>query len=118
VDQFIETWASESAMFDGDLRKDLFERLVQVWAEDICRMASCGWCEHAAWPDDLYLNVDDLRHARAHLVGKLPVTDGRDSVADWEVDSGSDYGGDNLSRKRKGRKQNQKKRARRTKCVD
>jgi hypothetical protein len=50
VDQFIETWALEAAVFRG--QKESFEQLVGLWTTDIGNHGSCAWCAAAGEPGD------------------------------------------------------------------
>lgn len=63
VDQFIETWALDAALFRS--RDDSFEQLVALWATDMRDRGSCAWCAAAGEPGRSV--QDSQEHARAHL---------------------------------------------------
>ncbi|EME77052.1 uncharacterized protein MYCFIDRAFT_205518 [Pseudocercospora fijiensis CIRAD86] len=72
IDQFIETWAMESAVFRTQHNE--FEDLVALWMEDIRSTGSCAWCIAAGRPGGYDTGIDGSEHARAHLDGRMPAT--------------------------------------------
>jgi hypothetical protein len=70
IDQFIETWAVEAAVFRE--QKELFELLVELWTTDTSNHGSCAWCAAAGKPRDP--GPDSREHMRAHLESRSSPT--------------------------------------------
>lgn len=70
VDQFIETWPLEAAVFRRECES--FEHLVSLWADDARDHGSCAWCAAAGEPG--HTESDSREHARAHLEGRVSST--------------------------------------------
>lgn len=69
IDQFMETWATESAVFRDVLRQEYFDKLVEVWADDMDWGRPCAWCSCIGSRLDQHLQINHFKHARAHLEG-------------------------------------------------
>lgn len=69
IDQFMETWATESAVFRDVLRQEYFDKLVEIWADDMDWGRSCAWCSCTGSPLDQQPQINHFKHARAHLEG-------------------------------------------------
>lgn len=83
IDHFIETPALEAPVFRGQMGE--FEKLVALWTEDTRKNRSCAWCAAAGAPEASGIN--SLKHARAHLEGRMPATS-----RDWSLKSAGNSG--------------------------
>lgn len=63
VDQVIETWALEAAVFRE--RREFLEQLVALWTVDTDRNGLCAWCTIAG--ESRNPGLDSREHMRAHL---------------------------------------------------
>jgi hypothetical protein len=72
VDQFVETWSTEAVVFRDIVREQYFDRLVEVWVDDIDWEKSCAWCSYIGLRSDQYLGTNHFGHVTAHLEGRVP----------------------------------------------
>lgn len=69
IDQLMETWATESAVFRNVLRQEYFDKLVEVWADDMDWGRSCAWCSCTGSRLGEHPQINHFQHARAHSEG-------------------------------------------------
>ncbi|KAK5109957.1 hypothetical protein LTR85_001802 [Meristemomyces frigidus] len=87
-DHFFETWAIDALVFRESHSEHSFQRLVQLWADDIRDRGSCEWCSSVGWS---YLGLESVGHARAHLAGKDLDSYRASRDAEREAASGSEW---------------------------
>jgi hypothetical protein len=72
IDQFMETWATEAVVFRDIFREKYFDRLVEVWVDDIYAEKSCAWCSCIGLWSYQHLVINYFEHVSAHLMGQVP----------------------------------------------
>ena len=78
IDQFIETWAFEAAVFRE--HRGVFEQLVALWTVDTDRHRLCAWC--AMVGESVDPGMDSSKHMRAHLESRrVPISITKNSLS-------------------------------------